>query len=203
MTDAQARDEVARRAAFHRPPDRDPFAQRGQRAGQRGLGGDREHQTRDRRAQVALRSEDEQAAGTPARQDHADAEQQAADRRAGQAAAGRDLARVAGVEETGERQRLGRHHRGGEGEQPHRELAAGVVARELDHRRAQAEARALGEEAEADADHGAEQRQRRVFAQAVDEAFEHGVSLGRDDTGRAARTRSRADGRVRGPVVRV
>ena len=59
-------------------------------------------------------------------------------------------------------ERLRGQHRGGEGEQPDRQLAAGEVARELDHRRAQAEARALREEAEGQADEQAGQaRQRR------------------------------------------
>jgi hypothetical protein len=53
------------------------------------------------------------------------------------------------------------HHRGGEGEQPHGELAARADARELDHRRAQAEARALREEAEGHADQQPAQRRER------------------------------------------
>jgi hypothetical protein len=66
----------------------------------------------------------------------------------GQAAAGGDLAGVAGVEPAQAGQQLGAAHRGGEGEQPDRQPPAQQVAGELDDRRAQAEARALRHEAE-------------------------------------------------------
>ena len=72
----------------------------------------------------------------------------AADRRARQTATGGDLARIAGIEPPDPGQGLGHTDRGGKGKQPDRELAAGLPARELDHRRAQAEARALRHEAE-------------------------------------------------------
>jgi hypothetical protein len=56
-----------------------------------------------------------------------------------------------------------------EGEQPHRQLLARLAARELDHRRAQAEAGALREEAEQQADGRAAGGQHRRFACAFEE----------------------------------
>lgn len=123
----------------------------------------------DSSAQVAIGRQHQQPARTAARQHHADAEQQPADGGAGQAALAGKLAHVAGVELAGEHQRLGEDDGGGEGEQPHRELGAELRARHLDHRGAQAELRALGEEAEGGTDQQSAQRKAAVFPQPFDE----------------------------------
>ena len=131
-------------------------AQRRQRAGQRRLRGDGEDQARQQRAQVALRRQHQQPAGAAARQDHARCRtaRRRWPRRTGCRAPRSGVRRWRRTSPASASACVGQH-RGGEGEQPHRELAAREVARELDHRRAQAEARALRHEAE---DHADQQR---------------------------------------------
>jgi aryl-alcohol dehydrogenase-like predicted oxidoreductase len=120
------------RGRHRRPPStsrRWPRASGDSMPGPGRLRRDGEDQPRHHRAQVALRGQHQQPAGAAARQDHAHAEQRTADGRARQAAAGGDLARIGWHRRpAGQRQRLRRHHGGGKGEQPDRELAA-VVAR--------------------------------------------------------------------------
>jgi hypothetical protein len=139
--------------------------------------GDREHQSGEQRSQVALRRQHQQPARATAGEDHAGTEHRTADQGARQAAARRELARVLHVQPAGQDEGLGQQHRGGEGEQPHRELAFVRAAGKFDHRRAQAEARSVGKEAEQQSDQRPGGRDGPALAQAGDGDIDQGVHL--------------------------
>jgi hypothetical protein len=140
---------------------------------QRGLGGNGEDQPGEQGAQVAVGGQDEHARRTAARQDHADAEQQAADDGAGDAAGGRPAGGPArhparpplinswvtmtAVEKA---------------KQPDSQLGRAVPVPEFDHGRAQAEAGALGKSTEQQSDDQAGEGDAGLFAEKFDQAVQ-------------------------------
>ena len=164
--------QIARRAALHRPQLRQHFASRRQRAAQRGLGNDGQDQPRHQRAQIAGSRQHQQPAGAAARQNHAGAEHQAADDAAGQAAARRQLPRFGNIQQTGGNRELGGGHRGRKGQQPDRDLGTHQPLREFDHCRTQTEGRALRASTERQADQQTANGQQGAFVKTFDEGVE-------------------------------